>query len=78
MVDIKTKESYPSLEEFNLGGWNNKTIESDCLEKCSKVFSMLVQGFWKDEDIINVDNGKTGEGIENLIHDILEFRGCIF
>ena len=40
--------------------------------------SMLIQGFRKDEDIINVDNGKTGEWIENLIHDILEFRGCGF
>ena len=39
---------------------------------------MLIQGFGKDEYIINVDNSMIGEWIENLIHDILEFRGCIF
>ena len=39
---------------------------------------MLVQRFRKDEYIIDVDNSMGGEWIEDLIHDILEFRRCIF
>ena len=39
---------------------------------------MLVQRLRKNEYIIDVDNSMSGEWIKDLIHDILEFRRCIF
>ena len=39
---------------------------------------MLCQGFLKYEYIINVYNNMVGKWIEDFIHDVLEFRRCIF
>ena len=48
------------------------------MEESSEVFFMLVQRLRKNEYIIDVDNSMGGEWIEDLIHDILEFKRCIF
>ena len=49
-----------SLEKFDFGSWNNKTIELNCIEESSEVFYVLVQRLRKNEYIIDVDNSMGG------------------
>ena len=65
------------LEKFDFWSGNNKAIKLNCMKECSQVFPMLFNGLYKNEYIINVNNGMTGKWIENLIHNVLEFTGCI-
>ena len=65
------------LEKFDFWGWNHKTIKPDYIEKRLQMFPMLLNKFWKNNYIIYVNTGVIGEWIENLIHDVLEFIGCI-
>ena len=65
------------LEKLDFWGWNHKTIKLDYIEKRLQMFPMLLNKFWKNNYIIYVNSGVIGEWIENLIHDVLEFIGCI-
>ena len=42
------------------------------------MFSMFINGFGIDKDIINVNNGEMTKGIENIICNVLEFTRGIF
>ena len=37
------------------------------------MFPMFINGFGIDKNIINVNNGEITKGIENIIHNVLEF-----
>ena len=42
------------------------------------MFPMFINGFGIDKNIINVNNGEITKGIENIIHNVLEFtRGIL-
>jgi hypothetical protein len=43
-----------------------------------EMFEMLIDRMRENEYIINVNNAEFGMCIEDVIHDVLEFRGCIF
>ena len=41
------------------------------------MFLMFINGVGVDKNIININNGKMTEGIENIIHNVLELTGGI-
>ena len=42
------------------------------------MFPMFINGFGIDKNIINVNNGEMTKGVEDIIHNVLEFtRGVL-
>jgi hypothetical protein len=42
-----------------------------------QMFPMFFNTFEEDQNIININNSKMRKRIEDVIHNILEFTGCI-
>jgi hypothetical protein len=47
------------------------------VQKRIEMFSMFLNGFGENKNIINVNNGEMGERVENIIHNILKFTRSI-
>ena len=77
--DIIAKESKFCLKQFDfLGRDNSKTISFDGFQKRIQMFLVFINRVGINKNIINKNNGEMAKGIEDIIHNVLEFtRGIL-